>query len=130
MTIKIPQYVRNNGSLISHVFLGPKKLLNANKPLVLEPSSNWPAKIFTKELMLTKYKLNQSDVYVNLLKTATSGEKRNGQTKATSNSKPITHLLTNINIYTMDSTLDFDKFHLPAEIISELKWISSIFYPL
>lgn len=119
LTINVPSYAKSNGSLSAFVILGPKSLLKSNQPLTLD--SNWPEKLFIKELMLSKYKQNRSDIYVNLLEAATKNSEANEALKKVNNEKPITHLLTNINIYSMDTNINFDRYQVPGEFHHDIK---------
>lgn len=119
LTVTIPAYTQNNGTLMAYVFLGPKSLLKTS-PLVLDSNSVWPTKIFFKELALSKYKQNRSDMYVNLLQAAQKKPMEDTK-RDEKNERPITHLLTNINVNTMDSNINFDRFQIPGELYSEIR---------
>jgi hypothetical protein len=101
------------------MFLGPKSLLTKQHPLLLEPSGDWQSQLFFKEFSLSRYKQNRSDVFVNLLEAATkTNNEANNQTKS---EKIITHLLTNLNVYTMDSFMNFNRFEIPGEFYHDLR---------
>lgn len=76
-------------------------------------------------MMLTKYKLNETDKYVNLLdrKKMKSNDKVDDQTKNEKNNeqKILTHLLSRFTIYTMDSEIDFDRFQMPDELVHDIR---------
>lgn len=93
---------------MAYVFLAPKsELKNLN-------SISSSSKVFNKELLLTKYQPNNSEVYVNLLEANTR--------ESTSKTKPITHLLVNVNIYALDTTINFDRYQIPGEMMNDLRY--------
>lgn len=76
-------------------------------------------------MMLTKYKLNDTEKYVNLLnrkkvesdeKSETKRSDRNNERK-----KVLTHLLSRFTIYTMDSEIDFDRYQVPDELVHDIR---------
>lgn len=118
ITVQIPSYAQKNGTLKGYMFLGPKSLLTKQHPLLLEPSGDWQSQLFFKEFSLSRYKQNRSDVFVNLLEAATKTNEANNQTKS---EKIITHLLTNLNVYTMNSFMNFNRFEIPGEFYHDLR---------
>lgn len=74
--------------------------------------------------MLSKYKQNRTNVYVNLLESKEEKLKKEATLSSTNEeNKPITHLLININVYTMDSVIDFKRDEIPGEIYQDLRSI-------
>ncbi len=78
-----------------------------------------------KELKLTKYKLNSTEKYVNLLES-----KKSLDPKASDNyfgeKKTLTHLLRRVTVYTMDSQINFDRQQVPDELIFDIQLVEFI----
>ena len=124
--MEIPSNTRKNGSLMAYVFLGPRKLLKSQSKNSLQftASQNWMHQIFFKELLLSKHKQNKTNLYVNLLESSKREKNINEEdttAQIENENRPITHLLTNINVYTMDTVLNFNRYEIPGEIYQDLR---------
>lgn len=118
MTIKLPRKTRKNGTLSAYILLGAKTQLNDAKRIILN-------NVFYKSLQLTKYKVNDTDKYVNLLeKSKILGDT---EPKKEEEKKPITHLLTTLNILTLNSEINFDRREVPQELIQDIKCVNFFF---
>lgn len=76
--------------------------------------------MFYKTIKLSKYRLNKTDKYVNLLERSNLAD-LNDSFGSDKNEKPITHLLTVLNVNTLDSMIDFDRNQIPQEFIADLR---------
>ncbi len=101
LTIELPWRTQNNGTLDAYI------VLSRNKNFKDESSS----------FHLTKYKLNDTQKYINLLESKSKGP---GKFSNTEEKKILTHLIKKFTIFTMDSQIDFDRFHLPQELIYDI----------
>lgn len=70
---------------------------------------------------MTRYKMNSTGKFVNLLD---SQKARNtvsdGKEKKKNNEPKITHMLSRVTIYTMDSQIDFDRYQIPDELYHDI----------
>ena len=77
-----------------------------------------------KELSLSKYKLNNTKKFVNLLE-ATAKFKENDEANSTvpvKEEKPVTHILSKFSIFTLDSQINFDNQQIPSEFYHDLMY--------
>ena len=72
-----------------------------------------------KRVSLSKYKLNRTNLYVNLLQS-NNPEVIKQNEKLKKEQKILTHLITKLNVFTMDSEINFDRHDVPIELIQDL----------
>lgn len=114
VTLKLPRKTRKNGTLSAYLLLGDKKQFSEPKRISLS------SYVFYKSIELTKYKVNVTDKYVNLLeKSKILGD--NEQKNSKEERKPITHLLTILNILSLNSEINFDRREVPQELIQDIR---------
>ena len=122
MKISIPSRTQKNGTLPAYILLAKTNKLQSKSNIKFNVRNGY---VVIKDMMLTKYKLNETDKYVNLLdrKKMKSNDKVDDQTKNEKNNeqKILTHLLSRFTIYTMDSEIDFDRFQMPDELVHDIR---------
>jgi hypothetical protein len=69
--------------------------------------------------MFSKYKLNSTSLYVNLLQS-NNPEVQKQNEKLKKEQKILTHLITKLNVFTMDTEINFDRHDVPIELIQDL----------
>ena len=125
MTINIPIKTQKNGTLSAYILVLPKK--NLQESIIF--SRNSANYIVFKEIQLSKYKKNITSKFVNLIKSTyemPNDDNNNNQTnQLNSELKPITHLITNLNLYSYDCLINFNRFHVPVELYSDLKYLKN-----
>ena len=110
----MPWRTQNNGTLDAYIVLSRNKnFKDESSSFHLSPRSL----TVVKEISLTKYKLNDTQKYINLLE---SKSKSKEQSSNIDEKKILTHLIKKFTIFTMDSQIDFDRFHLPQELIYDI----------
>ena len=115
LTIDLPKRTKKNGTLTAYVVLTKAKNFKADSNNFALAHNTYSV---IKELPLTRYKANSTGKYVNLLesqKSDNSHEKVKDKSK-----KPMTHMLSRVTIYTMDSQIDFDRYQVPDELIHDI----------
>lgn len=124
ITIQIPKRTQNNGTLPAYLLLTHRKNLKSGDSFQFSTNSY----SYTKRIPLSNYRLNKTKIYVNLLEGATNSDKSindmNNQVKNQEDDKPLTHLLTRLRVYTMDSLINLDRNKIPAELIPDLTYIT------
>jgi hypothetical protein len=75
---------------------------------------------YIKEIRLSKYKLNSTRKYINLLDNQVKNESENLNEKSAKIEKPITHLLTRLNVFTLEKSINFLRNQIPEEIVRDL----------
>lgn len=114
MTVKLPRKTRKNGTLSAFILLADKRQFNDPKRISLN-------NIFYKSIQLTKYKVNDTDKYVNLLeKSKILGD---SEPKTQKDKKPVTHLLKILNILSLNSEIIFDRREVPQELIQDIRYV-------
>jgi hypothetical protein len=118
LTINLPKWTLKNGTLVGYVVITEKKNLNKSL-LALRPDTQ----TYLKEITLSKYQLNNTQQFINLLdpkiKAKDSTETPN-VTPSSKNTKPITHLLKKINIFTLERHINFIRNQIPEEIVGDI----------
>lgn len=74
---------------------------------------------------MTRYKVNSTGKFVNLLDSQRADESTttdmDRKRLANKNMEPkITHMLSRVTVYTMDSQIDFDRFQIPDELYHDM----------
>ena len=72
-----------------------------------------------KRVMFSKYKLNSTNLYVNLLQS-NNPEVQKQNEKLKKEQKILTHLIIKLNVFTMDTEINFDRNDVPIELIQDL----------
>lgn len=100
--LKLPQSTTKNGTLTVYLILNG----------VHESTSK---SIIVKDVKLSKYKINSTSSFVNLLELS--------QTKQANekSQKPITHLIRKIKINTIKDQINLFRNEIPAELYNDLK---------
>jgi hypothetical protein len=77
---------------------------------------------YIKEIKLSKYKLNSTRKYINLLDNKVNNESDVLNEKSTKDKdeKPITHLLIRLNVFTLERSIHLLRNHVPEEIARDL----------
>ena len=117
MTFDLPYWTHQNGTLFAYVVLTQAKNMeptNGNGDFAFRASTFTSVKRFK----LSKYKPNATSKYVNLLDASTSSSASPSNTNVTK--KPITHLLSEINILTLDSQINFPNDQIPEELFHDI----------
>ena len=114
LTLKIPSWTIKNGTMNLYIVLTEKQNLKKNE-FSFSPEST---RTVLREVSLSKYKLNSTNKFINLLDSSLQSEKSAHQKKA---EKPVTHLLTRFNLFTMSSNINFDRNQVPQEIYGDLR---------
>jgi hypothetical protein len=124
--IDLPPKTQKNGTLSSYIILSPKK--NTQGSLTI--SKHLSGYMVYKELILSKYKLNRTSKYVNLIESTFTDKNvqlinSNNETEKINLTDPkakiITHLLTKIYIETMETDINFDRMQVPGELYSDIR---------
>jgi len=113
LTLKIPNWTMKNGTMSLFVVLTEKRNLKKNE-FSFSPEST---RTVLRELSLSKYKLNSTNKFINLLDASLQSDTNSHQKKV---EKPVTHLLTKLNLFTMSSNINLDRNHVPQEIYGDL----------
>lgn len=123
MIIDLPARTQKNGTLTAFVVLTKIKNLKAEVSTKFQLTGN--SYSIVKELPLTRYKVNSTGKFVNLLdspradRSTTTG--KDGKKQVKENKEPkITHMLSRVTVYTMDSQIDFDRYHIPDELYHDM----------
>ena len=106
LVLDLPRSIQNNGTF--NIFL----ILSKNRGDFPLSSS------VVKEFKLSRYKLNKTSKYVNLLDGNKYTDLEN--VSNTENTKPITHLIRHVNIFTLDSQINFLRNDIPGELYYDL----------
>jgi hypothetical protein len=114
--IDIPPKPRKNGTLNGFIILSSK---NSNSDFSFKNS-------VIKSLRLSKYRLKDSDKFVNLLSSTIASN--DTTVKEKSQPRTVTHLLGKLNIYGMYTPIRFKSNEIPGEIYSDLQILKQNIY--
>ena len=64
--------------------------------------------------------MNKTSKYINLLDRSKKNENFEYDDETIQNKRPITHLLTQVNIFTLDSQINFLRNDIPGELYYDL----------
>lgn len=115
--IEIPQKTKKNGTLNGFIILTKKS--SNNDDFSFKNS-------VVKNIRFSKYRLKDSDKFVNLLSSTIASN--DTYKKDTSPPKPITHLLSKLNIYGMYSQIRLKSTEIPGELYSDLQILKQNIY--
>ena len=110
----MPRNTQNNGTL--NIFL----ILSKNRGDFPLSSS------VVKEFRISRYKLNKTSKYINLLDGSKKNENMENDAETNQNKRPMTHLLRQLNIFTLDSQINFLRNDIPGELYYDLTLVNFI----
>ncbi len=109
MTFVVPYWTRRNGTLSVYIVLTSTRNIESAEDFAFRDSTYTSV----KRLKLSKYRLNRTSKYVNLLES-------DSQQLEHTKSQPITHLLSKVNLLIMDSRANFPTDRIPEELFHDL----------
>ena len=78
------------------------------------------SRTYVKEMKLSKYKVNKTEKYINLLGNKPNETNIFDTLRKSKTSKPITHLVKTVFVFSLERSINFHKNHIPEEIIHDL----------
>ena len=114
----MPKWTSNNGTLSAYIVMTDKKNFDKETFLLMGVTHT-----YIKEIKLSKYKVNSTRKYINLLDSKAKNESDNlndKSTKVDNDEKPITHLLMRLNVFTLERSINFLRNNIPEEIVRDL----------
>jgi hypothetical protein len=127
--IEIPEKTKRNGSLTAMIVIAPRDEFNkyANS---LKIQKTLFSQI--KKTILSKYQLNATKKFVNLLESANNQIADDSNVKESTeqvkiessrkDEKPIVYLVNKLNLHGIDREFDIYKSQLPSEIMGDLMY--------
>ena len=108
VTISLPAKTLRNGTLVGYLVIAPR-----------EHGGDFDAtKVHTtivKRLTLSKYKKNRTRAFVNLMQ-----DTKNNDDVMSPDDKPMPHLLTKVDLYTLSRDIVFDRTAIPQEVFYDI----------
>jgi len=117
VTINLPAKTLKNGTLTAFLVVTQKQSDLETSQRNFDSSKIY--KTILKKLDLSKYKLNKTKAFVNLLNSHQAAESESAKSEQADN-RPVPHLVTKLDLFSLNRELIFDRTAIPQEIFYDL----------